>query len=184
MDRLRAFLADVRQYLSQLTSRERLLLGLGAGALALFVVLVSALTLSRAIDRREAQIEERTEYMKQIAALSKNFRTVEGERQELERKLVGQGVRLFSYMEDLAKRMSVTIGDMADRGVTGGDEKIKETSVEVHMPRINLLKLAQFLNEIERGPSIVKVKKLRVRGRYDTKEELDVSLTVATYHMG
>lgn len=184
MERLKAFLSDIGRYLTALTPRERLFLGAGGGALALFVVLVSALAFSRAIHKREEIIEERTTYMQQIGALSKNFRAQESERQELERRLQGQNVRLFSYMEELARRKSVTIGDMADRGVTGGDDKIKETSVEVNMPRISLAKLAEFLNEIEKGPSIIKVKKLRVRGRYDTKEELDVSLTVATYHMG
>lgn len=184
MEKLRAFFADASRYLSQLSPRERLFLAAGSGAVVLFVVLLSAITFTRAIHRRESMIEERTEYMKQIAALSRDFRALESERIELERRLLGQNVRLFSYMEELARRKNVTIGDMADRGVTGGDEKIKETSVEVNMPRISLSKLAEFLNEIERGPSIIKVKKLRVRGRYDTKEELDVSLTVATYHRG
>jgi len=184
LEKIRAFINDAQRYLTSLTPRERTFLGAGSGALILFIVLVSALGLSRAIARREVQIEERTGYIRQIAALAKDFRAQESDRQEMERKLMGANVRLFSYMEELARRKNVTIGDMADRGVTGGDGKIKETSVDVNMPRISLSKLADFLSEIERGPGIIKVKKLRVRGRYDTKEELDVSVTVATYQVG
>ena len=73
---------------------------------------------------------------------------------------------------------------MQDRGSTAGSDKISESIVEFDLNKLTLDKLTNFLNAIEHGPHLVKVKKVRIRTRLDDPNSVDASLTVATYSMG
>jgi general secretion pathway protein M len=185
MERLRRFLADVSQYLNGLSRRERRLLGAGIFAVALFATTLVVVGTTRAISSRGARIEDKLKQLEQIVQLSAGFRQAEAERSAIEGRLKGPPLRLFSYMEDQAKKLNVEIGAMNDRGTSQPDKNdpLTESVVEVNLPRINVEKLARFLDDIERNQKVVKVKKLRLRRRGDDKEMLDVSVTVATYQI-
>jgi hypothetical protein len=76
------------------------------------------------------------------------------------------------------------IGDMQDRGTVVGGDKISESTVEFDLSRVTPDKLRNFLNEIEHGPHLVKIKKIRLRVRIDDPNSMDAALTVSTYSMG
>jgi type II secretory pathway component PulM len=185
MEKLRRFFADLSRYFQSLSPRERMLIGAAGGALAFFIGTVAVVGTTRAIRSRETSIEEKEKLLAEVVKLSATFRQAEAERAAIEGRLKGPGIRLFSYMEDSARKLNVEIGAMNDRGTTQKDKNdpLQESVVEVNLPRINVEKLARFLDDIERHQRVVKVKKLRLRRRGDDKEMLDVSVTVATYQL-
>jgi general secretion pathway protein M len=58
-----------------------------------------------------------------------------------------------------------------------------EESVEVSVAKLELPKLAQLLEALERGPGVVKVRRVQIRTRTDDPAAVDVSLLVATYQL-
>ncbi len=183
MNRIRDALAAAEQYLARLSARERLLVGAATATFLAAVIAVGTLAFSRAIRRREETIETKSKALADIGALASTYRERDMRRRRLEDRL-RTPVKLFTFIDDISKQQGVEIGDMQDRGSTTGSDKISESVVEFDLSKLTLDKLTAFLNAIEHGPHLVKVKKIRVRTRLDDPNSVDVSLTVATYSMG
>ena len=181
MGRIRQLFSDGLAALGRLSPRERGLVALAGGAVPVFLVVASTLSVGRAIGRREARIKTKQQQLEEIGKLTVGFRAQETRRNELERRLQSNRIKLFSYLEDLAKKDSVSIGGMNDKGTSPvGDSKITEASVEVTFTRIPLDKLVKFLQDVEAGQGLVKVTRLQLRPRSD-EPVLDAWLIVSTY---
>lgn len=183
MNRLRDIAASVEQYLSRLSTRERVLVGIASSMLVAILLLVAGLGFSRAIHRRQVSVEDKRKALEEIWTLAGTYRERDAKWQQLKARLDAP-VKLFTYIDDLSKKQGVEIGDMQDRGSTTGSDKITEGVVEFDLNKLTLDKLTSFLNAIEHGQHIVKVKKIRIRTRLDDVNSVDVSLSVATYSMG
>jgi general secretion pathway protein M len=60
-------------------------------------------------------------------------------------------------------------------------EGLTEDSVEINLARIDLSKLARLLDALERGPGVVRVRRLRMATRNDDPSLVDVTLQVVTW---
>jgi hypothetical protein len=168
---------------SGLSMRERRLLGLVAVAVVVAAVFTVGMTMRRAILARENSLQEKQVAMQKVAVLAASYREAEAARQRIEARIKGPPVRLFSYLEELAKKESVAIGDMQDRGTDNVGPGITRAVVEVNFAQIDMRSLVAFLNSIEKSPHLVKVEKLRLRTRGDSPDKLDATLTVSTYQL-
>jgi len=182
MNGIRQLFSDGLAALGRLSPRERGLVGLAGGAVLVFLVALFWLSVGRSIDLRESRIKTKQGQLDEIGKLTVGFRAQESVRNELQRRLENNKVKLFSYLEDLAKKDSISIGGMNDKGSQAleGGAKITESSVEVTFTRIPLDKLVKFLQDVESGAGLVKVTRLQVRPRSD-EPVLDAWLIVTTY---
>jgi len=89
----------------------------------------------------------------------------------------------MSFVDTQARNEGVEVGGMSDRGVVAGGQngRPREMSVEVNLGKVPLDKLLKLINDIERSPGVVRVRRLRVRKAYDNKDMLDVSLSVSAW---
>jgi type II secretory pathway component PulM len=166
-----------------LSLRERRMLALMAAAAVLFVVALGLTSVRKSIAARESAIAYKTETLQRVGVLANGYREAEVARQRIESRIKGTPVRLFTYLEDLAKKENIELGDMQDRGSDAAGEGITRSTVEVSFARIDLKSLTGFLNAIEKSQQLVKVEKLRVRGRSDDSNTLDANVTVSTYSL-
>jgi general secretion pathway protein M len=180
VNRLQDFAAAVEQYLARLSTRERVLVGIAVAVFLSLGLIVIGFSLSGAISRREASIREKGKALQEIWSLAATYKERDARRKQLEEKL-RVPVKLFTYIDELSKKQGVEIGDMQDRGNTTGADKVTEAVVEFDLSKLTLDKLTNFLNAIEHGPHILKIKKIRLRTRLDDPNSVDVSLAVATY---
>jgi hypothetical protein len=180
MNRLRQLISDASAAYGRLTARERGLVALASGAVVLLLIGLISLTVSSAFSRREARIRGKSVQLEEIAKLTAGYRADEMRRQELERRLRDNKTKLFSYLDDLAKRQRIEIGGMTDKGTAPLAEKVVESSVEVTFTRISLEKMIKFLQEVESGQGLVKVTRLQLRPRSD-EPVLDAWLVLTTY---
>ena len=183
MDRLRQLISDGIAALGRLSSRERALVGLAGGAVLVFLFFIIGVSINRSIDGREGRIRAKQGQLDDVMKLTVGYREQERIRKERELRLEkNKGVRLFSLLEELAKKDGLSIGGMNDKGTQPALEgtKIVESSVEVTFTRIPLDKLVKFLTDLEAGPALVKVTRLQVRPRSD-EPVLDAWLVVTTY---
>jgi len=183
MNKVNQLFADLGAAFGRLAPRERVLVSIAVGALLLFAVFATSLSVSRSFASRRARIETKRGQLEEAAQLTSSFQQAQSRREELERRLRdGTGVRLFSHLEDTAKRHDLAIGGMTDKGSHTNEAKITESSVEVTFLRIPLDKLVKFLGDVERGGALVKVTRLQVRPRKD-EAVIDAWLLVTTYQM-
>lgn len=183
MDKLRAWLADAQAWLAAASPREKRLLAMAGGGLLVFVVLIGWVSFSAAIGRAERALEEKRDDFARISRLAAGYGAQEQERQLLEAKLRQSPPALMSFVDTAAKNAGVEVGGMSDRGVVAGGQggKPREMSVEVNLGKVSLDKLVKLLQDIERTPGVVRVRRLRLRKSFDNKDVLDVSLSVSAW---
>lgn len=182
MNRIQRLFSEAGATYGRLSPRERLLVGVTALVVAGFLVLVSSLSFSRAVARRETRIEAKLEQLEQANRLTANYRQAESKRADLERRLQGNKTKLFTHVDDLAKKLGVEIGGITDKGTQQLPGKIVESAVEVTFTRTSLDKLMKFLGSVETPGGLVKVTRLQIRPRTD-QPVIDAWLVIATYQL-
>jgi general secretion pathway protein M len=187
METLRKLRGEAEAVFSRLSPRERVMVSAAGAAVAAFVLLMISMGVSRAVRAREARIDAKTQVLSQVGQLAQTYRRAQSERAMLEAKLQGPPVQLMSFISQTGARLGIEVNDLRPGQQAAGPdkaaEKVVEESVEVSLARLDIPKLAALLGELERGPGIVRVRRLALRGRSDDPAALDVTLVVATWQM-
>jgi len=182
MDRLRKLRADVDAFLARLSPRERAMVTAAGLAVVAFAVLLVSTGVSRAVTAREERIGGKTRVLSQVGKLAQGYRAAQAERSAVEARLRAPAPPLMSFISQTGQRLGIEVNDLRP-GTPGATEGITEESVEVNLARIDLPRLARLLEGLERGPGVVKVRRLRVSARNDDPTLVDVTLMVATYQL-
>jgi len=178
---------DLRQQLlgaiSRLSDRERQLALVAGGILILLISLITWLQISSSIADRESRIELKSQGLMQVEALSGGFRERAEAKRRLEAQLKGAAaVSLFSYVEEAAQGLEITISNMTPRSPkTKG--KIVEEGVVVRMDAVSPVKLAALVNRIQGSPQMVKIQQARVRRKASSEDTVEATLTLSSFKM-
>jgi general secretion pathway protein M len=182
METLRQLRANLEAFLARLSPRERVMVSAAAAAVSLFVLFLITTGVSRSITARERRIESKTEMLSQIGKLTRGYRQAQAERQLLEARLKGPPVQLMSFVSQTGSQSGVEVNDLRP-GTPSTADGLTEESVEVNLARIDLPRLARLIDALERGPGVVKVRKIRVATRSDDPKLVDVTLQVSTWQL-
>ncbi len=180
METLRRLRASLEAFLSRLSPRERIMVSAAAAAVVAFVFFLVVTGVSRSIAARERRIESKTEMLAQIGKLTRGYRQAQAERQSMEARLKGPPVQLMSFVSQTGNQAGVEVNDLRP-GTPVTTEGLVEESVEVNLSRIDMARLARLVDALERGPGVVKVRKIRVATRNDDPSLVDVTLQVSTW---
>jgi general secretion pathway protein M len=183
MDRIQKIVADVEAWLGKLSPRERILVTSAGLAVAAFLVWIVAIWMGSGISAREARIEEKTRVVSQVGKLAEGYRRREAEKKALETRLKVPPVQLMSYVSQEGSRLGVEVTDLRRTTSPGELPGLVEDSVEVNLARIDLTRLARLLQALERGPGIVKVRRLKLTTRTDDPQLVDAAVVVSTYQL-
>jgi general secretion pathway protein M len=181
VERLRRLRADLVAWLGKLSPRERTMVSAAAVGVFAFVALLVSASISRGITSREQDIEAKTRLLSQVSKLAEGFRQRQAERQALEAKLRGPPVQLISYVSQQGASLQIEVGDLRPTSAPGELEGLKEDSVEVNLAKVELAKLAKFLQALERGQGVVRVRRLRLNTRADDPRQVDATFTVSAF---
>jgi len=182
METLRRIWSSLEAFSARLAPRERLMVSAALASVALFILFLTSTGVSRAIAARERRIGSKTEMLSQVGKLTQGYRQAKAERQGLEARLRGPPVQLMSFVSQTGAQLGVEVNDLRP-GTPSTTEGMAEESVEVNLVRIDLPKLARLLDALERGPGVVKVRKVRLTTRADDPNLLDATLQVATWQL-
>ncbi len=175
--------ARVSSQLAALSAREKKMLGGAAAAVSVFVVLMVIFSFSNTANSIRDRTSKKIIQLEEVQALASGYREARSKQDALENQLRASNVRLVSYLEDKAKPVGIelpSINPKADIPLDG--TKIVESSVEVTLTDVKLNRLLDFLQSVEAGPGIVKVKYLRLEPR-PAQETVTAWLTIATYKL-
>lgn len=183
MERLKQLRAELEARFTRFSPRERVLVGATAAAVLLFFGSLIAAGMAAAVRARESRIVEKTKVMAQVGQLAGGYRRVQMERSALEARLKGQPVQLMSHVSQVGAGLGVEVTDLRPTGAPVELDGVMEESVEVNLVRIELGKLARLVQGLERGPGLVKVRRLRIATRSDDPKLVDATVVVATYQL-
>jgi general secretion pathway protein M len=183
METLLRLKSDLVAWLAKLSPRERVMVAAAAAAVFVFVASLVSLSISSGITSRERRIEEKTRLLAQVSKLAEGWRERQAGRQALEARLRGPQVQLLSYISQQGATYQIDVGDLRPATAPGDLEGLKEDSVEVNLARVELSKLARFLQALERGQGVVQVRRLRLTSRNDDQRLVDATFTVSAYQL-
>lgn len=177
----------VQTSFAALSSREKRMVG-GAGlAVTVFVVFMVVFTFNKKAEDIRRRTADKLLKLDEVQTLANGYRDAKAKQEALEGQLRASNVRLVSYLEEKAKPAGIelpSINPKADVPLEGS--KIIESAVEVTLTDVKLNRLIDFLQAVEAGPGIVKVKYLRLEPRPNVVPEngtVTAWLTVATYKL-
>jgi general secretion pathway protein M len=180
METLRRFRASLEAFTSRLSPRERVMVSAAVAAVAAFFLFLVITGVTRSISAREQRIQGKTDMLSQIGKLTRGYRQAQAERQSLDARLKGPPVQLMSFVSQTGAQSGVEVNDLRP-GTPSTADGLTEESVEVNLARIDLPRLARLVDALERGPGVVKVRKIRVATRNDDANLVDVTLQVSTW---
>jgi general secretion pathway protein M len=185
MDFLRKLRSDLEAWFSRLSPRERVLVSMAGVAIAAFVVFIAFLEVQRGIAAREAAVDRKTLVLAQVGKLAQGYRAAQAQRTALEAKLKGPPIQLMSYVAQAGQRLGIEVNDLRPGAAAqpGAADKVLEETVEVNLAKIDLTRLAALIQELERGPGVIKVRRLALRTRNDDPAAVDATIVVATYQL-
>jgi len=135
------------------------------------------------MDKRESRVKSARASLEQIKSLESEYRAAEKRDKQSASRLEKNPISFFSLLENTATKFGLKLNELNERTVPVKDADILETSADVNFKQVSIDRLSAFIKEIEGDSSggLVKVKKLKVKTRYDNGELLDVNMTVATW---
>jgi general secretion pathway protein M len=181
MERLRRLRGDFEAWLGTLSPRERILVTVAAACVAVFALWLVVHRVGSGATAREARIEQKTKVLSQIGKLADGYRRRASERQALEARLKGSPVQLMSHISQAGATLGIQVNDLRPTGAPVESEGLREESVEVNLARIDLQKLSQLMQSLERGAGVVKVRRIRLSTRNDDPALVDATLVVSTF---
>ena len=183
MDRIRKLKEGVEAWLGKLSPRERVLVTVAALGVALFAIWLVSLRISHGVSAREARIEEKTRVLSQVGKLAEGYRRQQADRHAVEARLKGPPIQLLSFISQTGATLGVEVTDLRPISSQGELAGLREEAVEVNLARLELGRLARLVQTLERGPGVVKVRRLRVTTRGDDPQLVDATIVVSTYRL-
>jgi general secretion pathway protein M len=167
-----------------LSQREQRVL-IGAGVLFAFLLLYLVVgSVLQGYEKLDDKIATKRGEVQKIARLREQYMQTHKELEDIKAKLdqMEKGFSVLSFIEDLANKENIRnkIGSVKPKKNPLNDT-YDENIVELQMDNVSLSELVDFIYKIENSGQLLKVKRLRVKTRYDDRDLLNVTLQVTTY---
>jgi type II secretory pathway component PulM len=166
-----------------LSPREQILIGAAAGALALSILVFGlVMPFVNMAESAVTRVENAEQQMQLMARLQRDYADIQSRLEGVEQRIQNQkGQRnIRTQLEGLAKNSAVKISSMEERQAGKNDHYI-ETKVEVSLKNVTLSQTIKYLHNIEASDRQLSVKSLRIKGRPDKSQLLDVTFSVSSF---
>lgn len=167
-----------------LSQREQRVL-LGAGVL--FVLMLLYLGVDSVLDgyqKLEDKIVTKRGEVEKLSRLRTQYMEAHRQLEDIKAKLdqMERGFSVLSFIEDLANKENIRekIGSVKPKKIPLNDT-YDENIVELNIDNVSLQELVDFIYQVENSGQLLKVKRLRIKTRYDNRDLLNVTLQVTTY---
>ena len=167
----------------RLSAREQLT------AIALIVCIIAMVFgfggyfVNRGLEARHRRIASKEAKLREVGELRTDYQRRLNEQKRIASQVRrNNGLRILSYLEEKGKVAGIELKNIVDRpGESTGSDQVKEEAAEVLLKNVSLDRLYEFLKQVEQGNPLVKVRRLKIKQRFDNKEKLDASVTVGTF---
>ena len=173
----------LRNAWDNLSPREQILVGAAGGMLAVtLVAFVFVMPFFALADRVSSRVENAQQQIVAMARLQREYAEIIGRLSGVEQRIRNQGGQqnIRTLLDNLAQSSAVRIASMEERQASKDDHYV-ETKVEVSLRNVSLSQTIKYLHNIETSPQQLSVKSLRIKGRGDQNQLLDVTFSVSSF---
>jgi len=173
----------LRTVWDNLSPREQILVS-AAGVMAAVSLLVFAIVMPflNLADRAETRVQTAEQQVRAMVRLQREYAEINSRLSAVEQRIKNQGRQqnIRTLLDNLAGNSGVRIASMEERQASKNDHYV-ETKVEVSLKNVSLSQTIKYLHNIESSPQQLSVKSLRIRGRPDESQLLDVTFSVSSF---
>jgi len=166
-----------------LSPRERVLVAIAGGAVSfILIVFMLIMPIVDMADRTAQRLDNAEQQIIAMARLSREYAGLDARLAGVEQRITSQRGQqnIRTLLENLARESAVRINSMEERQA-GSSDDYRETKVEVSLKNVSLNQVVKYLHNIETSPQQLSVKSLRIKGRLDQSQLLDVSFSVSSF---
>jgi general secretion pathway protein M len=170
--------------MKQLNQREKIAVGIGAGALFLFILfqfIIFPLTDGR--DNLTKRLSSREKAVTEMRVMRERYQKFTEQSGSLASQLAQRepGFSLFSFLEKGAADSDVKdqIAYMKPSDSVESDQ-IKQSQVEMKLQAVSLQQLIMFLEQVESPEQLVGIDRITIQGNTAEEGTLDVTLQMAS----
>lgn len=171
------------QWYDALTDRERKLLNIIFGCLAVLVIVSSLVFATTKINKKRALLTQNKAQLAQIKELEGDYIVAKQKNERELLKIRRNNISLFTFIQGITSRLGLTVKDLTEQRRAVGKSNIVEVSVRVNLNRLSIDKVSHLIEAIEapENGGQVKVTRLKINKRHDEPELLDLQMTVSTW---
>ena len=162
----------------------------GIGGVALFVLIVVVFYITR-VNALQSDLDDSFTALHELQSLKAEYQREDRRFARLVETLKHKtnGIKLKPLFEKIAKDLSTQVEGLSEQKVNISGEnalarKVQEMKVELRFPNISLPRLLNYLVEVEKSNSFLRIQDLIVRGRYGTRLFFDAQASVRGYVVG
>jgi len=180
---MRQFIDNVWAAFDRLSAREQVMVFAMVVAMIGMTVGFGGYLVRRDLQRREVRIEAKLDKLRDVAALRSDYRRRLAEQEALAREVRGNDkTQILSYLESMSEKAGLELANVRGRrGEATGSDQVTEDAAEIEIRNVSIDRLDAFLKAIEDGNRLVKVRRLKIRTRFDNPEMLDAQINVGTF---
>ena len=171
--------------LKQLNQREKLVIGLGAVALTVMLLVYAGFL--PLIERRDVSAQQIVALEKELAemqALRKEYEQLQAETRRTADILKKRPAdfSLFSFLDQLAGNIGIKakIISMKPSSVKDQESKSNRSRVEIKLDEVTLEQISRFLYRIETSPHLISVPRLSIKQKQQASGFLETVIQVET----
>jgi general secretion pathway protein M len=171
---------SLRDRIERLEPRERQLLAILSGVLAVFLLLLVPLGVAALLGSKRSDVQELRDAIDQIQASRDEIAKRERERAQVIERYSKPAPPLAGMLEKLATESKLEIPESQDRAPVPHGKRYEERSTKIVLRKVGMLNLAKFLERIEQSV-IPSRSRLNIRKRGTEPDSYDVDMVVSAF---
>ncbi len=178
---MKTIVQEIQMFFERLSSRQKMImLGVVAGFFMLFIA-GAVWGIHAEIAAYETGLAKKKQNFTRIVELRDRYKSQEGQSSDKSEDIRRNRVNLHSFVGGLLEKHGMDYKTLSmARGKTDREQEIREETAKVVLQKVELGKLLLLLREIDATNTLVFVKSLSMKRRYDNKEQIDATFYVAT----
>jgi general secretion pathway protein M len=172
---------NLSERIERLEPRERQLLAILSGVLAVFLLLLVPVGVAALIGSKRSDVEALRDAIEQIQASRDELKTIEKKRAQVIERYAKPAPPLAGLLEKLASQSQLAIPESQDRAVVPHGKRYEERSTKITLRKVGMLNLVNFMERVEQSGYPVTISKLNIRKRGTEPDSYDVEMIVSAF---
>lgn len=172
---------NLSERIERLEPRERQLLAILGGVLAVFLLLLVPVGVAAVLGSKRSDIEDLRSAIDQIQASRDELKTIERQRAQVIERYARPAPPLAGLLEKLASQSQLAIPESQDRALVPHGKRYEERSTKIALRKVGMLNLVNFMEKIEQSGHPVTISKLNIRKRGTEPDSYDVEMIVSAF---
>jgi general secretion pathway protein M len=172
---------SLRERLSRLEPRERRLLGILGGVLAVMAFLAVPIAIAATVHKQASENDALREAITSIDDAREKVEKVQAARDAVTARYALPAPPLAAFLSKIASEAQVEIPESQDRQALPHGKRYTERSTKITLRKVGMLKLIHLMEGVEKSGHPMVLSSLNIRKRGSEPDSFDVDMLVSAF---